>query len=825
MISEDIQKQNETFERYKERVTNFSNNFEIGLFIYLLKKSFTIYILIFAAAIAFGYLYLRYTDPIYESNLIMQINKKDQAGELLNVYSSFQDNTQLKSEVELLNSSFMLEKAINSMPVKIGYFSKGEVLTADKYKSSSFKILDFTILDSTILNHKVFVSINSNNKYILKNETGNTLSDVSFKLDDFITNKYFSCTFSVTNKESFLHELEVNELYFIFNDTKSFAASLKENIEVDIEDIQAKTIRIQFKHKNAKFTADLISMLASEYNKFVYDRQNTSSTNIVQFIAAQKDSVDKRLKESERLIQSFQKSNDIHNTEGLTASIIAQIESIERQVVEIEIQNSILSEIQSMLSIKGLETDMDAIIPVLIGMEFKSSLNNLILKLKETIDQKTELLRTVTSDNDNVTRVNNEIRVQIKLIIDAIDVFNSQGSKKLTIINNKINYLESQLYTLPEKELELARLNRVLQINNKYYTLLLEKETEYKLSSAGLTTYNEILEEAKIPTTPITPKKTLTYLIVFFGALFASILFAVIKYLMHDQITSLNEITKLSSATIGILGIIPKYKHNIPISQLIIDKSPKSIMTESFRTIRTNMQFIANKKDSKLIAITSTISGEGKTFIALNLAGIIAFSGKKVIVLDLDMRKPKLHLGFGAENKNGMSTLLIEKDSVENCIRHSDLDGLDFITAGPIPPNPSELIINGKLDGLIEKLKQDYDMIVTDNPPVGLVTDGIPIIQRADYPIYIFKANYSKKNFIQNVDRIINENNVPNLSVILNSVDVESKGYGYNYGYGYGYGYGYDYGSSSTYGGYYTDEASTIEKTGFFSKLFKKRKK
>ena len=237
------------------------------------------------------------------------------------------------------------------------------------------------------------------------------------------------------------------------------------------------------------------------------------------------------------------------------------------------------------------------------------------------------------------------------------------------------------------------------------------------------------------------------------------------------------------------------------------------------------MQFLSNKKSAKIIAITSTISGEGKTFIALNLAGIIAFSGKKVVVLDLDMRKPKLHLGFGAENNNGMSTLLIEKDSLDNCIRHSDLDGLDFITAGPIPPNPSELIINGVLDVLIEELKKDYDMIVIDNPPVGLVTDGIPIIQKADYPIYIFKANYSKKNFIQNVDRIINENNVPNLSIILNSVDIENKGYGYNYGYGYGYGYGYDYGSSSAYGGYYTDEASTDKNKGFFSKLFKKSRK
>ena len=170
MISEDIQKQNETLERYKERVTNFSNNFEIGLFVYLLKKSILIYILIFALAIAAGYLYIRYTDPIYESDLIMQINKKDQAGQLLNVYSSFQDNTQLTSDVELLSSSFMLEKAINAMPIKIGYFSKGEVLTSDKYKSSSFKIVDFTILDSSIMDKKIFISSDGNDKYILKNE-------------------------------------------------------------------------------------------------------------------------------------------------------------------------------------------------------------------------------------------------------------------------------------------------------------------------------------------------------------------------------------------------------------------------------------------------------------------------------------------------------------------------------------------------------------------------------------------------------------------------------------------------------------------------------
>ena len=432
MISEDIQKQNETFERYKERVTNFSNNFEIGLFVYLLKKSALIYILIFAIAIASGYLYIRYTDPIYESDLIMQINKKDQAGQLLNVYSSFQDNTQLTSDVELLSSSFMLEKAINAIPIKIGYFSKGEILTTDRYKSSSFKIADFTILDSSIMDKKIFISSDGNDKYILKNEAGTSLNDESFSNGDYISNKYFSFTFSVLNINSFVEELEINELYFVFNDIKTVAASVKSKIEVNIENVQAKTIRIQFKHKNAKFAADLISTLAAEYNKFVYDRQNTSSANIVEFIAAQKDSVDIRLKESERLIQIFQKSNDIHKTAGLTNSILSQIENIEKQVVEIEIQNSILGEIQALLSTQGLESDMASIIPVLIGMEFKSSLNNLIIKLKEAIDNKTALLRSVTADNDHISRINKEIKVQIKLIIDAIEIYNNQGSKKLS---------------------------------------------------------------------------------------------------------------------------------------------------------------------------------------------------------------------------------------------------------------------------------------------------------------------------------------------------------------------------------------------------------
>jgi tyrosine-protein kinase Etk/Wzc len=211
------------------------------------------------------------------------------------------------------------------------------------------------------------------------------------------------------------------------------------------------------------------------------------------------------------------------------------------------------------------------------------------------------------------------------------------------------------------------------------------------------------------------------------------------------------------------------------------------MIAESFRAIRSNLQFISNEPGTKIAAVTSTVSGEGKTFVAINLAGIIAFSGKKVVILDLDMRKPKIHHGFKTTNDLGMSTLLINKNTIKECIKHSELDGLDFITAGPIPPNPSELIISSALDEIIDELKTMYDLIMIDNPPVGLVTDGIKCIQKADYPIYIFRSEYSKKSFVRNADELIHKNGISKLSFIVNGVATHRSSYKYGYGYGYGY--------------------------------------
>jgi capsular exopolysaccharide synthesis family protein len=260
---------------------------------------------------------------------------------------------------------------------------------------------------------------------------------------------------------------------------------------------------------------------------------------------------------------------------------------------------------------------------------------------------------------------------------------------------------------------------------------------------------------------------------------------------------------KFNTQGVSLIGVVPKYDSQIPVSQLIVDKNPKSIISEAFRTIRTNLSFIDNTPGSKLISISSTISGEGKTFIAINIAGILAFTGKKVVLIDLDMRKPKIHKGFGVKNDVGMSTILTGENKIEDCFNNSSIDNLKFITAGPTPPNPSELILSEKLGQVIAELQTKFDYVVIDNAPVGLVTDGIETLRKSDYPIYVLRAEYSDKYFIQNLVRLKMENQITRIAAVLNDVDMSKKRYGYNYGYTYSYGYGT---------GYYTDDPGTKKK-------------
>ena len=427
----------------------------------------------------------------------------------------------------------------------------------------------------------------------------------------------------------------------------------------------------------------------------------------------------------------------------------------------------------------------------------------------------------VTENSTAIESIKSQIDFQRKIIKEStLGLINKYKKSNSRLLAEKNSIIQKLSIPTPLESSQQSNRERFYSVNEKFYNQLIEKRIEYSIAQAGFVSQLIVLQPAQVNNTPVAPNKTIIWLGVLIFFLLTSIAFLIIRYILYDEIVSLRDVKKLTK--IPILGVVPKYKSHIPASQLIVDTRPRSLLAESLRAIRTNLQFIKNVPNSKVIAISSTVSGEGKTFVAINLAGVLAFNNKKVIVLDFDLRKPKIHIGFNTDNDKGISTILLSIDDPDSCICQSNIPNLHFITAGPVPINPSELILSENTDKLLDYLKTKYDYIILDTPPIGLVSDAMKPLQNADFPIYVVRANYSKRSYIYNVDKLYNENNLRYLSIILNNVDPSITGAGKSKGYTYGYGYGYGYDNSKH--GYYDSEdvvkTSKIKK--FFNKIFKK---
>jgi len=818
MISEEGGARNNNLDSYRERITNFSNEFDLGLFIYIVKRSLIWIVLCILLALAAAYIYLRYTAPTYESKAIIQLSQHNNARKVLDVTDITEDKS-IQADVELIRSKFFVGMALDRLPLTVSYYYNGQILTKEFYTESPYTLEDLVVADTLVLDRPIFCTPSAESKVkVSYSVEGRNFAEL-FDMRSRIVTPHFSCRLKLSEGSTFATPDPDGTHYFVINNKTTLISRYSKQLSVQILDANAKTVVLSCKDHNSILARDIPQAMAQTFIDYDVERNRASAEAILRFIETQKDTVFQQLKESEMLLQSFKQDNQVADLERLTPIYLERNSEYENEILNLRVEESLLNEIEKSTNQTPNQIEVYNLIPLLVGTSYEQTLSALVRALQDLVTERDKALFEETPENEEIKGLEVRINIQKKLILESINTLRKRFNERRLDYEERIAEFEQRFMSLPEKELAFARIQRLFNINEKYYTQLLEKDIEYRISNAGFVPENRILESAALPRSPIAPDRNVVLLSYLLTGIIISFLIVLIRYILHDNITSLIDIARQSNASIGILGMVPRYKKEIPISQLLVDKNPKSLIAESFRSVRTNLQFVDNTPGPKIIAVTSTISGEGKTFVAINLAGIISFSGKRVIVLDLDMRKPKIHLGFGVENIKGMSTLLISKDTLEDCIQNSALENLDFITAGPIPPNPSELIISPRMNSILEELKLSYDVILIDNPPVGLVTDGIAMIQRADYPIYIFRADYSKKAFVQNVDRLINENKITRMSTILNGVDIERNKYGYNYGYGYGYGYGYTQGYGYGYG-YYEDRGRDKRTKGFFAKLF-----
>ncbi len=808
------------FELYRERVTNFSREFELGLFLHIGRKSLSWILLLLLLSGVGSYLYLRYTPATYESSVLIQLGEQDRAKKVLDVSQLYEKEGKLSSELEVLRSKFLMKRALKRLPLKVRYFAKGNLLTNEHYMRSPYLVDILALKDSSLIGDRIRIKALGPNKGRLVYKTGGGIVQKSFDASEPVSTPHFKIRFDRFHGSDILNSQEENNFFFRFTSPAGLARDLHKDLSVNISNAQAKTIKISYKGNNRVMTKDVAQALAEEYIAYDLEQKRKSSEQTLDFIHSQLDTVRKRLRRSETKLQSYRQEHDIKEEQGGVSDARAKrMADLEDRIVDLELRVNILQRVKEAMKKEVDDLEVDQLIPMVSGSALSSpSLRSMIDKLQKLLVKREESMFQMKEKSSRIASLNHQIRIQKRLVKESVSSLLDKARTKKRKLREKVKEMEQRYFGVPQKKIEYARLKRVFNINEKYYTLLLEKKTEYSISKAGFVHQNEILEEARVPESPISPNTQLAVITFLMFGVVISFLLVVVRYLIHDQITSLNEVVRMTQASVGVLGIIPRYKEKAPPSQLLVDKNPKSMITESFRGIRSNLQFLSDKEGSHLAAVTSTISGEGKTFFAINLAGIYALMGKKVLLLDLDMRKPKIHLEFQVNNEKGISTLLSGANSLEDVLCDSQMENLSFIPSGPVPPNPSELLLSDRMTDLLQELEQKYDVVITDTPPVGLVTDGLEIIKKADLPIYIFRAEFSKRQFIQNVDRLINENGIRKLSVVLNGVDPDRGIYGYNYGYGYGYGYGYSYGHN-----YYTDEGKRKRTSkNWFQRIFKR---
>ncbi len=793
----------------KKKISPINEEFDFKLLVTIARKNTMWFALFLMTSVVSAMLILRYTAPVYEATSVIQLSEQDNARSILNnpQFNRFNEaNNKLASSIELMRSRVIVERALLRLPLQVSYYSKGEILTNELYTQSPFRV-ETRIKDSSIIGQPIFIDFLSKNsfKLFLKSNAVDSLQSKTFKDNEWIITPAADFKISINDYatiQALQQELSKDAFYFKLNDLTGLAAQIIKELNITPLNTEARTIQIKLKDKNQAKATDIVNGIAREFNKYDLEKNSEVADKILDFIDNTIASIDIELSNSENSLERFKKENKIVSPDASATSIMRQLDELQTEMYAFDHELNLLSKIR-----KDVNTNNE-ISKFLLSLSGRSE-NNQILdqlaRLQELIDQRDQIRLQATENSEIYKSVLVRLKSQQELLNRILLNEEASLQSRREIRLKEIRTIEAKLGKIPQQQAEYGRLQRLFSINEKFYSLLLEKKAEFSITRAGYVPQHIVLVEANLNAPPVSPNRALIISACLIVGFLAGFILIITRYLVYNEINALEEIGQYTDA--ALLGIIPKYKREIPISQLLVDKNPKSVISEAFRSVRTNLQFISNDAGAKTIAVTSTISGEGKTFNAINLAGVIAFSGLKVVILDLDMRKPKIHLGFNVENNHGMSTLLIGKDSPEKCILKSSLSNLDFITAGPIPPNPAELIISPKMEQLLSYLKGIYDIIIVDLPPVGIVSDGIPIMQKCDYPLYILRANYSRKMFIAQINKLITENKVKNLSVILNGVEMSRLKYGYGYGYSYGYGYGYGY----SYGyGYYEDDAEPL---------------
>ena len=769
--------------------------------------------------LAVSWVYNKYSVSIWQVETTILVSDNSKKAGVDNLFDSFSltPKINMQNHIELVKSYSLNRRTIENLGWRTSWFERGQFINSEFYKNEPFRVIepegwynDSGIpIDIKIISDDLFeVSCNYEDK--INDKARKIDLKQKGKLGVPIISPFFCFTL-----EKGVGIVETGATYYFkFNDTNRLTLSYSGNstkLTAALTNKESEILKLTVKGTQPAREVDFLNELAKVYIQFGLREKNRTSENTVEFIETQLSGIADSLRIAGQTFTNFRAENQIVDLSKEGSLVMDKVNSLESEKAIAEMRLVYYQRLKKYINDANLMKQ--AVSPSVIGI-VDPSLNSMVMKLAELYSRREVLSFSVQDKNPALVMLDKEIISTRNNL--AENLTNLESNSKVELENLKIRIFEvSKLAKqLPQTEQQFINYKRRFDVNNDLYTFLLTKKAEAAISRASNVADSQVIDEARLETAGIVgPNKFLNLMIGLILGLGTPLIIILLIDYFNDTIKNREEIERATK-----LPIVGEIGHNPYEKEFVALEHPRSEIAESFRGLRTNLQYILKGHDKNVIGVHSTIPGEGKSFISLNLATIIAMNDKKVLLVATDMRKPRLNALFDIDHKQiGLSTYLINRDTFNEVIRKTLIPNLSFVSSGPIPPNPSELLENGGFERFIAEARKVYDYVIIDNAPVPVVTDGLISARYCDANIFVVRQDYSHLEQVRYIDQLASKEMVPQVCLVVN--DMEIHGYGYRSKYGYGkYGYGrYGYGRYGGYTGYYDD----VQRLTHWEKLVK----
>ncbi len=762
---------------------------DIQYYLYLFLRRWYWLALGLAAGLTLAWIQLRYATTIYQVSGTVLIAEQEQSSisqEQIIEELGFSRESDIDNELQVLRSSGLMKNVVDSLGIHVTYFLEGNVKTSEQYDP---KQLHLTYYDPPEKAYgkvlRVFVQ-DPTSFSLLRGDTDTlqfkfgtpfNLGEVTYQID-----------LNDPNSVGNIFQVHINNPMGI---ARGYAGALQ-LAKIGRSEVISMTLLDPAPLK----AQEILSTLVKAYNQSIIEQKNSSGKRTLTFIDERLKFITEELDQVEEQVEGFREQNELPIAiPERAAAYLDQIKDADEQLMELDLRDEIIQRIENFVR---QDTNQYKALPIASEV-LEGTLASLVKQYNDQIFQREQMLEAATAANPTVATFDEQLGYLRTTIRQSVGIMRAELADRRKQVQERLRPLERQISSIPSNERRLLQIMRQQQIKEQLFLYLFKKREETALSIAAQVPDARVLD-APINRGPVSPSQNRVYLFAIIAGLLLPGGIIFLRDFFDNKVYSRQDIQKATKAP--FLGMIAASKKE---EKFVVKRGSRSGIAEMFRLLRTNLNYLAPQKEGgKVMMVTSSISGEGKTFISINLGLTLALAGKKTILLGFDLRKPKLSQYIsGNPSGLGISTYLVGEAEIDDLVQPVEgYENIHFIGSGAIPPNPSELILSDKTAELLDQLKQQYDYILIDTAPLGLVTDAFLMGEHADQCIIAVRHAVTNKGFLQLVEETYQAKRLPNLGIVLNGVKANGRyggyggygaygGYGGYGGYSYGYGYGY----------------------------------